>query len=609
MKKMSKIIYSIFEIEKKASLINADRELKKDWLSKSMELVSSKTVLKDIKLGEQEIKKAEKSSEELEKLIFFQEAIGYFCMGNLRANGKDRKAAKSLEESIETYMSLLLKYFLELYKNLAMYELNYDILEEIAYALRERNNRVDVREILSEYEKNKVIYDFYREIIELREDSTENLRKKYKEYIEENNSDFAKNVKVKLSEEFRNKKDFFSKLVNDEILLKKANRIEIQKNLKFIKYFNTSLYLKFKNIVYKYFSYKSIKQYFENEYTYIDYEGLERTFKVYSKTLEITESNQLITEEEIKLKKVILKYSDAYTFYNFNLFFDFSQKEFSVEKLIIVEKFIRNIVNYDKNIISNLSLLRNLENLLEVQKKIEQIIRQVEICDLSFKNELLKRLYYLHHKNKDNLSVGDNYKLIIRDLEKNINYHFIKKEEIELGRSRSNEIRLNNKYVSRKHLKFVMNDGNIVNYEKAKMRNISYINNNSKETIGTKNLFFDDVREINIGNIFTFRVDTKENYTLLDPFLIKSNRALLTDEEIEGFVANKYILMKDVNKIYLDVQKENIYIKEAKINKKDIKLELNKWPIVKIGNDIETTIQIGENILNENFKIYLEVNK
>lgn len=605
---MSKIIYSIFEIEKKASLINADRELKKDWLSKSMELVSSKTVLKDIKLGEQEIKKSENSSEELEKLIFLQEAIGYFCMGNLRANGKDRKASKSLEESIETYMSLLLKYFLELYKNLAMYELNYDILEEIAYALRERNNRIDVREILNEYDRNKIIFDFYKEIVELREESTENLRKKYKEYIEENNSDFAKNVKAKLAEEFRNKKDFFSSLINDETLLNKANRIEIQKNLKFIRYFNTSLYLKFKNIVYKYFSYKSIKQYFENEYTYIDYEGLERIFKVYSKTLEITESNQLITEEEIKLKKLILKYSDAYTFYNFNLFFDFSQKEFSLEKLIIVEKFIRNIDNNDKNIINHLNLLRNLENLVEVQNKIELIIRQVEVCDLSFKNELLKRLYYLHHKNKQNLTVGNKYKLIIRDLEKNINYHFIKKEEVELGRSRSNEIRLNNKYVSRKHLKFGMNDGNIINYEKASVKNVSYINNNSKETISIKNLFFDDVREINIGNLFTFKVDTKENYVLLEPYIIKSNRALLTEEEVEEFGSNRYILLKDVNKIYLDVQKEKVYMKEAKINKKDIKIELNKWPIIKIGNDIETTMQIGKNLLNDNFKVDFEVN-
>lgn len=605
---MSKIIYSIFEIEKKASLINADRELKKDWLSKSMELVSSKTVLKDIKLGEQEIKKSENSSEELEKLIFLQEAIGYFCMGNLRANGKDRKASKSLEESIETYMSLLLKYFLELYKNLAMYELNYDILEEIAYALRERNNRIDVREILNEYDKNKIIFDFYKKVIELKEDSIESLRKKYKEYIEENNSDFAKNVKAKLAEEFRNKKDFFVNLISDEILLNKANRIEIQKNLKFIKYFNTSLYLKFKNIVYKYFSYKSIKQYFENEYTYIDYEGLERIFKIYSKTLEITESNQLITEEEIKLKKLILKYSDAYTFYNFNLFFDFSQKEFSVEKLIIVEKFIRNIDSNDKNIINKLSLLRNLENLVEIQNKIELIIRQVEVCDLSFKNELLKRLYYLHHKNKQNLTVGNKYKLIIRDLEKNINYHFIKKEEVELGRSRSNEIRLNNKYVSRKHLKFGMNDGNIINYEKASVKNVSYINNNSKETISIKNLYFDDVREINIGNLFTFKVDTKENYVLLEPYIIKSNRALLTEEEVEDFGSNRYILLKDVNKIYLDVQKEKVYMKEVKINKKDIKIELNKWPIIKIGNDIETTMQIGKNLLNDNLKVDFEVN-
>lgn len=606
---MSKIIHSVFEIEKKASLLNADRELKKDWLSKSMELVSSKTVLKDIRLGEQEFKKADNCSEELEKLIFIQEAIGYFCMGNFRANGKDRKASKSLEESIEIYLSLLLKYFLGLYKDLAMYELNYDVLEEIAFALRERNNRLDIREILNEYDKNKLIFDFYKETIELREESTENLRKKYKEFIEDNSTDFAKIVKVKLAEDFRRKKDFISKLIGDENLLNKANRIELQKDLKFIKYFNTNLYLKFKNIIYKYFSYKNIKQFFENEYTYTDYEGLERIYKMYSNTSEIIESNQLLIEEEIKLKKVILKYSDAYIFYNFNLFFDFSQDEHKVEKLVIVEKFIRQVENSDKIILNNLSHLRSLEDLVKLQNNVEKIIRQVELCDLTFKKELLKRLYYLHHKNKQNLNVNKEYKFIIKDLEKNINYHFIKKDDIELGRSRSNDIRLNNKYVSRKHLKFSMSGGNIVNYEKGNNKNISYINNNSKETINIKNLLYDDVKELNIGNVFTYKIYTYENYIFLEPFLIKSNRVLLTDEEIMNFCSNKYILMKDINKLYLDTLKERVYTKEARINKRDIKIELNKWPIIKTDNDIETTLQLGNNFINDIFTVEFEVNK
>ena len=603
---MSKTIYSIFEIEKKASLINADRELKKDWLSKSMELVSSKTVLKDIKLGEQELKKVEKASEEFEKLIFIQEAIGYFYMGNIRANGKDRKAFKSLEENIEVYHSLLFRYFLDIYQNIEMYQLNYEILEEIAFALREGNNRLDVREVLNQYEKNKVIYDFYLEIIELKEDSIEKVRKKYKEYIAESSLEFAIVVKERLASEFKIKREYLNNLINNEENLKKAEKIEMQKSLKFISYFNTSLYLKFKNIIYKYFSLLSTRQYFENEYTYIDYQGIDRIFKTFSSFSKNSEKNQLIMEEEIKQKKTLLKYSDAYIFYNLNLFFDFSSREFFIENLFKVERFIRAIENEDRLIMSHLVILREIENIIEIQRKIEEIIKLLELSQLTFKNELLKRLYYIHFKNKKKLDLGNEFKLIIKDIENNKNYYFIKKEEVYLGRNSSNEIRINSKYVSRRHLKIHLNNGTLLNYEKDGKSNISYINNNSKENIREKNFYFDDIKEINIGNVFTFKVEPKENYIELYSFLDKSNKAFLETKEIEDFSSNHYILIKNLNKCYLDIQKSCIYTKEKRVNKNDIKIDFVNWPSLKIANDMESTLQLGENILADNLIVYFE---
>jgi len=603
---MAKIIYSIFEIEKKSNLVNTERELKKDWLSKSMELVSSKTVLKDIKQGDAELKKVEENSEEFEKLLFLQEALSYFYMGNFRANGKDRRAAKGLEETIEKYHVHLLNYFLNIYKEIPMYELNYDILEEIAFALREGNNRIDVKELLLEYEKNKIAFDFYKNLMNLKEDSIDSIRKTYKDLIANEKSEFILNIKNRFNDEFKKRNEYLEKISESEDSLREADRVEIQNSLKFVKYFNSNLYLKHRNIIFKYFNLYSTRQYFENEYTYIDYSGIDRIYKVFSNTQNIEEKNQLIVEEEIKIKKVLLKYSDAYIFYNFNVFFDFNRDDYSIENLLLVEKFIRNIDNSDRIIISHLTLLRELKNPIEKQKKLEQIIKLVEISEVSFKNELLKRLLYIHHKTKAELQIGESFRLIFKDLETNISYHFIKKDEIELGRSRSNEIRLNNRYVSRKHLKINNKNETLVNYENDGRKNYTLINNNGKEFIGTKKFVYDDINEFNIGNLYTFKVKTEESFISLSPFLEKSNRAYLNDFEKEEFDLNRYIIIKKLDKFYLNLQKQEIYVKDKKINKNDIKIEVNNWVTIKIGNDLENTLQLGENILDENYRIFFE---
>lgn len=603
---MGKIIYSIFEIEKKANLANTERELKKDWLSKSMELLSSKTVLKDIKQGDAELKKVEENSEEFEKLLHLQEALSYFYMGNFRASGKDRRAEKGLEETIEKYHVHLLNYFLDIYKEIPMYEINYDILEEISFALREGNNRIDVKELLEEYEKNKIAFDFYKSLMSLQEDSIELVRKKYKDLIAKEKSEFIVNLRNRFNEEFKRKIEYLEKISEEENSLRDADRVEIQNSLKFTKYFNTNLYLKHRNTIFKYFNMNNVRKYLENEYTYIDYQGLERIFKIFINAKKIEEKNQLIVEEEIKLKKILLKYSDGYIFYNFNLFFDFTRDDYSIENLLLVEKFIRNINNSDRIIISHMTLLEELKNPIEKQKKLEQIIKLVEISELSFKNELLKRLLYIHHKTKLELQIGESFRLIFTDLETNTSYHFIKKEEIELGRGRSNEIQLNNKHISRKHLKINSRNETIINYENEGKFNYTYVNNNGKEVIDTKKLLFHDISEFNVGNLYTFKVSVEENFISVNPFLEKSNRAYLTDLEKELFNLNRYIIIKKPEKYYLNLQKKEVYVKDRKVNKNDIKIEINNWVTIKIGNDLENTLQLGENFIDENYKVYFQ---
>lgn len=603
---MGKVIYSIFEIEKKSNLLNIERELKKDWLSKSMELLSSKTVLKDIKQGEVELKKADETNEEFEKLIFLQEALAYFYMGNFRANGKDRRVAKGLEETIEKYHALLINYFLDIYKKVEMYEINYDILEEMSIALREGNNRVDVKEILSEYEKNKIAFDFYKELMSLKENSIELIRKKYKELIAGETSEFIINLKNRFNEEFKKANEFLTEISQKSELIKNADRIDIQNKLKLISYFNSNIYTRQKNIIFKYFNLIKIRNYFENEYTYSDYKGIEMIYKIFEIIKKLEEKNQLIIEEETKLKKIILKYSDAFIFYNFNLFFDFNREDYYIENLFLVEKFIKNIENPDRIIISHMTLLKELREPEEKQKKLEQIINLVEISDVSFRSELLKRLLFLHHKNKENLRIGDSFRVIFKDLEKKINYHFIKKDEIELGRSRSNEIRVNTKYISRKHLKIECKNEVLVNYKKENENKLTYINNNGREVIDRKSFLYDDINEINIGNLFTYKVINNENFIFFIPFLEKCNRIFISEFEMDNFLMNRYIIIKKESRYFLNLQDEEVYIKDRRNNKNDVKIEINNWVSVKIGNDFENTLQLGENNIDENFRILFE---
>lgn len=603
---MGKVIYSIYEIERKAKFINTERELKKDWLSKSMELVSSKTVLKDLKQGEAEFKKTEETQEKFQKLLYLQEALGYFYLGNFRSSGKDRRATKGLEETIEKYQSLLLSYFLEIYTKVEMYNLNYDILEEMSFALRAGNSRIDVKAILEAYDKNKIAFDFYKELLELKEESIELVRKKYKELIANDKSEFIVNIRKSCNEEFKKANDYLQSAVEDEESIKSLDRIAIQNSLKLIRYFNSNLHMRYKNIIYKYFNIVKLRDYFEFEYTYIDYSGLDKIYKLFLAVKNVDEKNKLVIEEELKLKMAILKYSDAFIFYNFNLFFDWNRDDFLIENLLLVEKFIRDIENSDRMIISHLTLVKELKEPAERQKKIEKIIRLVEISDLSYKKELLKRLLFIHHKNKNELNINSAYRIILTDLEKNKKYHFIMKDEIELGRSRSNEIRLNNKFIGRKHLKINSKAELLMNYKKLDEKNQTYINNKGNEIIDEKSFVYDDINEMNIGNLYTYKVINNSSFIYLKPFEDKCNRVYLDKKAIEEFNQINYILMKKNDSIYLNLQNESVNTKETGFNKNDIKVEFVNWAIVKIGNDIENTLQLGENFIDENIKIQFE---
>jgi len=109
-----------------------------------------------------------------------------------------------------------------------------------------------------------------------------------------------------------------------------------------------------------------------------------------------------------------------------------------------------------------------------------------------------------------------------------------------------------------------------------------------------------------VGNLYTFKVSVEENFISVNPFLEKSNRAYLTDLEKELFNLNRYIIIKKPEKYYLNLQKKEVYVKDRKVNKNDIKIEINNWVTIKIGNDLENTLQLGENFIDENYKVYFQ---
>lgn len=189
---MEKFIYSIKEIEDKAKITFSERQLKKDWLGKHIELISSKTVLQDLKLGEESYLEAESLDDVYEKFRLYQQSLVHYFLAYFRSHGKDRKTETELINAKEEYHSHLFNYFLNISDDFNYFKKDFNFILNLESVLKEGEELKSVKDALEQFEYNKQAYELYKNIIDLKEERIDFVRTMLIEY---------KNKKTKVADE------------------------------------------------------------------------------------------------------------------------------------------------------------------------------------------------------------------------------------------------------------------------------------------------------------------------------------------------------------------------------------------------------------------------
>lgn len=597
---MKKFIYSIKEIEDKAKLTYSDRQLKKDWLAKHIEIISSKTVLKDLKLGGNYWLEAENTEDKYEKFRLFQQSLAHYFLAYFRSNGKDKKSEKELNRAKEEYHSHLFNYFLKISDDFDYYEKDCEFIKELASILEKEEKLTSIEEALNTFYYNIEAFSLYKKILDLKENRLEHCRFKLKEY-QDSRTKVAFEISKKLQKVFVEKLQELDKIVNNSTLLLKADRKKLQNLLKFIKYFNTKSYIKYKNIISKFYSLRALRYFIENEFSYEDYEGLNRNYKLYEKTMEIKETNKITEEAKDILTRVLNDYNEGYMNHNLNMIFS-HHKDFESSKLFIIEKFIKKLESSDFDLIKELDSFKALEKAIDENIKIEEILMLLDRSRLSSEEIIRNKFKERYSENLEKIEGLSKFKLSIIDKKMDKNYIILCKENIKIGRKNKNDIVIDNKYISREHLTFDLSQDKIINGGSEK-KNISYWNN-KKEIIYTLDIYHDKIREINIGNLFTYFLEESYNKNIvLNPVKEKSNVAYLSDQELKNFIQKKYILMPEKNDFVLDTESSKIIPEE---NQKSLSLHFSNVIQVKKKGRSFRTIKPGLNYFDNRFEYILE---
>ncbi len=593
---MKNLIYSIEEIEEKSRMIYNDRQIKKDWLAKHIEIISSKTVLKDLKLGENYYYDAHDTKERYEKFRLYQQAIGHFYLAYFRSNGKDRKAERELAKTKEEYHTHLFTFFLEGVDDFDYYKEELEFLEELKRVIELGEKLPSVVEVLQKFQENRDAYILFENIMSLKEEKIDFVREKIKNY-KNNKNEVIKTITKEIQKRYEKEMRYLEDISNDRILFIKANRIKIQEALKFIRYFNSKNYIYLKSIITKFFSYRSINLFIENECTYEDYDGLMRNYSIFERIENTKESNRAVEEMRGLTLKSLRDYNKIFFNQNFQKLF-IKDIDFYPNYIFLVEKFIRKIESLDLDILKELEHLKNLEKEIDKNIKIEEINNMLLKSNLTFSKELENTLKIKYKENEESYKDIGHFLLSIIDKKMDKIYKIFYKDKISIGRSEENDYVINNKFISKKHIYIDLKTNEIINIEKDKIP-VTFVNNKNKK-IKKVNIIEDKIREINLANLFTYQMaETIENTIVFNPLEEKTNKKYLEEFELNAFLKEKLIFLNRENEIFIDTEKFRVE-KEG-----DIKISIDK--VVKIiRNKNSRTIKFGLNYFDNRFEYLLE---
>lgn len=590
---MKKVIYSIKEIEKKALETYQDRQIKKDWLSKHMELISSKTVLKDLRLGETYLEEANAVKETYEKIRLYQQGLAHYFLAYFRSHGKDRKAERELENAKEEYCSHLFNYFLSVVDDFESFESDMDFIKELAEVLNKEEKLGNTKEPLEKFYYNLDAFNLYKSVINLELEDINHIRNRFKEFKEKENK-VVKVITKNLEIQFNENIQYLEKTTGNSNLLIKVDRTKLQKSLKYVKYFNLKLYNKYKNIVANFYTLRAVRIYLENEFTYEDYEGLIRNYKLFEKLPKLEFENKLIEDNKKYLFMLIKDYNKAFVEHNFEKIFH-EDAEFQSDSLFLAEKFLRNLESADHEVLKELGHLSILEKEVDKAVKIEEILLLLKRSNLTFADFLNKKLETRYSNIRENIENIEKYKFIILDKRTNEKVTLLKKDRIDIGRTEENDIVILNKYISRKHMSIDLINNELVNGAKENKANMTYYNNKA-EVFDRLNISIDRIKEINLGNLFTYDIkETEEENILMAPLAEKTNKKYLSEGEMSEFEKKSYLLVKNQGLIPIEMNNED-----------ELVVIDDKGLQVKRGNKMARTIKFGLNYFDNRYEYILE---
>jgi hypothetical protein len=556
--RMKRFIYSIKEIEDKAKLMYSERQLKKDWLAKHIEIISSKTVLKDLKLGSSYWEDAENTEDKYEKFRLYQQSLAHYFMAYFRSNGKDKKSEKELIHAKEEYHSHMFNYFLKIADDFDYYQKDCDFIKEMAKILEEEEKLKSIQDALNTFYYNIEAFSIYKDIMSLKETRMDLVRNKLKEY-QDSRTKVAKEISERLEKSFIERIQELDKIVGNSSILLKIDRKRLQNLLKFIAYFNTKSFLKYKNLISKFYNYRALRYYIENEFSYEDYEGLERNYKLFEKIKDIKESNEVVEQCGKFFIKILEDYSKSYLEHNLEKIFA-HDKNFDSANLLLPEKFLKKLESTDFDLVKEIEHFKALEKALDENIKSEEIISILDRSYLYGADIMKEKFIENYEKNLQKIEDIHHFKLTFIDKKSENNFIVIFKDKVSIGRHVENDIVINNKYISRKHLVFDLNEDKIIN---GSSENITFYNN-KKEIIDILDIYHDKVREINLGNLFTFLLEeTYDKSIMLKPLKEKTNLPYLENSERESFLKTAYILLPNKNSLIIDTEKKGILQEES----------------------------------------------
>ncbi|MDN5304266.1 MAG: hypothetical protein PWP46_1148 [Fusobacteriaceae bacterium] len=582
-------LYSIKEIENLAKKMLDERREKKGWILKKLETISAETVIKNIKKGNSIIKENEKIEDNLKKIYNIQDALLAYYLAFYRSNEKDKRAIENIKINKIHYLDSIKKYVESNIDKKSSYE-NIEILENLIDILKieklEQSLLLEKRFFI-----NKEAIDTFKKIESLNYSDYNIANEEFKSYFKYN-IPIIKELKAKIIKKYNENINILKEFLNGNKSVE-----NIKDKLTYISYINPENYEKLKKIIENYFKIEKITLFLESDNDYNNYIKLEELKKDYKELKLINFNVPLLINSFDSLNKELKKYNKNYFRKNIQAFFNKNHQKV-YDKLFLVESYYSEIGKKDIDVyfLELITILNELDidtKLNKLENFIENIV-DIDIKDI-FKEELLK--YY--NKELENYNFLDEYIIKIFDNKTELTYNIINKKEITIGRSRINDIVLNSKYISRKeHL--------IINLEKMLFENpkfkIYYTDNEideiTKEKEIKKSLF-----ELNIGNIFTFKVIVEEKYILLIPYEDKTNKKECNEYSFEYFKKNIYVIIIKNSSLYFN--KDNISDIQDGEEEFSLKYIDDKY-FINYKDKLKRVVKKIEFLIDNRYKVYIK---